>query len=431
MFGLVNGIYQSYFSTPQLNILVVGAQSSGKTTLMERIKVTDFASKAPAGSGVLSHYSSPLSTRDAKELFFRDGSVHVEQDDAPESPVPAKQTEAFTDLETPDTKRRLMAVSNNQQQRRFPWICPAPKRYQHDQADSDDDHSLADDEQPNGGALRSLPNIPLPLDLGDESSSLLPEHEQSQLTLLATPPSSQNSTIRGSDPPAQTPPRSVSMDENDAGKQRSQSMQSIELSDHRSSALNGETQTDFDLKKNCKMLPLVKIRPTIGMNLCRINNICGAKCHIMDVGGRMQQLWERYYHDCDAVIFVWKMTTKDDVEPFEEDDSDDDDDDDDRPVITAQQQLQMLERVRSSIPEDVPFLVIGQCRSPTPPSQIKTNRMYSSSCLLPNYHNLYQALYFANAATGQGVKAALEWLVPLAKRQQITRVRADVNATKL
>jgi hypothetical protein len=47
MFGLASGIYQSYFGTPQLNVLLLGGESAGKTTLLERLKVTQFAKKGP------------------------------------------------------------------------------------------------------------------------------------------------------------------------------------------------------------------------------------------------------------------------------------------------------------------------------------------------------------------------------------------------
>jgi hypothetical protein len=47
MFGLVTGVYQSYFGAPQLHILLVGAEESGKTALLERLKVTQFSKTAP------------------------------------------------------------------------------------------------------------------------------------------------------------------------------------------------------------------------------------------------------------------------------------------------------------------------------------------------------------------------------------------------
>ncbi|GKY96011.1 hypothetical protein MPSEU_000561600 [Mayamaea pseudoterrestris] len=463
MFSLVNGVYQAYFATPQLNILVVGAQGSGKTTLMERLKVTEFASKAPKGSGVLTQYSSPLSAKEAKQVFFSDGTIakeHVvmleqQQLEAPRSPVPTATVSDAVVLETPDTKRRLAAMATNQR-RRFRWICPAPEKYQHAHEDDDDDDDASDDEKDDsihapGNGDKQILDIPLPLDMNQESCSLLSAPEPLEQLYFASSPqqsTTSNRKLLSPVPPLDTtqgfvpPPaiiatRSPSMEDVQDESRRLESMRSINLSDRSSGefASNGvsqqqqQQQLDYNLKKNCKMLPLIKIRPTIGMNLCRVSNICGASCHVMDVGGRMQQLWERYYHDCDAVIFVWKLDDEQNEKQLENEE-DDSDSDDERPVVTAQQQLQMLERVRSSIPEDVPFMVLGQMRAPSPAASIKTDRMYSSSCLLPNYHNLYQALYFCNAATGQGVKTALEWLVPLAKRQQLTRVRSSVDGDK-
>uniref|UniRef100_A0A7S2YKZ3 Uncharacterized protein n=1 Tax=Entomoneis paludosa TaxID=265537 RepID=A0A7S2YKZ3_9STRA len=161
------------------------------------------------------------------------------------------------------------------------------------------------------------------------------------------------------------------------------------------------------------------------------------------MGGRMHELWERYYFDSDAVIFVWKTP----VEANEEDA---------RKETELQQSL--LEEVRSSIPDDVPFLVLGHIfaekRNPTgvgsaPPSgnttesnltmpasnisplsaasSPKTDVMYSTARLLPHYHNPLQALFFVNAANGQGVKSAIDWLVPMAKRQLKVRESRPVE----
>lgn len=52
-----------------------------------------------------------------------------------------------------------------------------------------------------------------------------------------------------------------------------------------------------------KMIPLHKIRPTIGMNMGKVDAF-GCKCVFWDVGGQMRPLWERYYNECHAVIFV-------------------------------------------------------------------------------------------------------------------------------
>mmetsp|Transcript_26276 Transcript_26276/g.37659 ORF Transcript_26276/g.37659 Transcript_26276/m.37659 type:complete len:330 (-) Transcript_26276:201-1190(-) len=48
-----------------------------------------------------------------------------------------------------------------------------------------------------------------------------------------------------------------------------------------------------------------KIRPTVGQNIAKID-LFGAKAVLWDLGGQVQMrpLWERYYNDCDGLVFV-------------------------------------------------------------------------------------------------------------------------------
>lgn len=212
----------------------------------------------------------------------------------------------------------------------------------------------------------------------------------------------------------------------------------------------------FHLKRGCQMLPLVKIRPTIGMNLIKQVRMCGAVCTVQDVGGKLTNLWERYYADADAVIFVWKLdnsnnnnnnsnnnaggtTCEDgDINNNNTDGNGNDDDDDDdhreRRNIPFAYQQQLLEKVRASVADDVPFLVLGHyyhsassSSSSSSPSVMNhlADTLYSTATLLPRYHNPVQAVAFGNAATGAGIKFALEWTVALAKRQQQIREQDD------
>lgn len=66
---------------------------------------------------------------------------------------------------------------------------------------------------------------------------------------------------------------------------------------------------EVDLRPGAKMLPLHKITPTVGMNLAHYN-ACGVECIIWDLGGKelMRPIWERYYPDCDAIIFIIDST---------------------------------------------------------------------------------------------------------------------------
>jgi len=177
---------------------------------------------------------------------------------------------------------------------------------------------------------------------------------------------------------------------------------------------------EYHVKAKAKMLPLGKIRPTIGTNLGKLD-MYGAKCHIFDVGGRLQDLWERYYDDCDAVIFCWKLGEDADKHPRNDDDDDEDSDDEyDDPQNIYKKQQQMLNDVRKSIPDDVPFLVFGHIFGNANTQVV--DRMYSTDLLLPHYHNPMTGLCCGSAKTGAGVQSAMEWLIPLAKRQQKERL---------
>ena len=136
----------------------------------------------------------------------------------------------------------------------------------------------------------------------------------------------------------------------------------------------------------------------------------------------MHELWSRYYQDCDAVIFVWKIV--DDGSPTEQltDNKEEDSDDEDWPPVTAAQQLALLEKVRASIGDDIPFLIWGHW-FPAMPTMKKSkdyqyNEPYSTAALIPHYHNPLMTVYFGSARSGAGVRTAMEWLIPSAARQK-------------
>ena len=194
------------------------------------------------------------------------------------------------------------------------------------------------------------------------------------------------------------------------------------------------------------------------MNLGKVE-ICGAQCQIWDVGGKMNSLWERYYPDCDAFVFVWRCAggeEADDPKQQQSNNTDDDDydsDDDRPPILTFAQQLVLLEEVRKSIPDDVPFLIWGHHFPANPvtdkipgqpkqqsvdaPSATSTtahhrrdlfyNDPYSTTALLPHYHNPLMHFYFGSARNGSGVRRAMEWLIPVAARQKQFRDKAAAD----
>jgi GTPase SAR1 family protein len=376
MFSLVNGVYDAYFSPPKLNLLVVGAQSVGKTAVLERCKVTSFnRSKKAAAINLQQSEKLPIYV-----FLGKDAAAAAAADNS------ASAAAASIDIvESPVLPQKKPGLSR--------WfICPAPQKYAVAGVDDDDEE----------------------------------DYEQEIVEPLTTPAGGLISAAAAAAPPI---PGTETM----ASQNRTSSMESVELQDSASPASPApakasQTPTaDFDLRLNTKMLPLRKIRPTIGMNLAKNLDICGAKCNVWDLGGRLEGVWERYYHDCDAVVFVWKLDTGADESDKNGGADDDSDSDDERPELTPEMQLRLLEKVRSSIPDDIPFLVLGHLHSPSLPPQCRPDTLYSTAQLLPHYHNPCQALYFCNAGTGQGVRSAMEWLIPLAKRQQAIRDRSAVN----
>lgn len=155
----------------------------------------------------------------------------------------------------------------------------------------------------------------------------------------------------------------------------------------------------------------------VGTNLAKLE-MYGAMCHFFDVGGKMQSLWDKYYSDCDAVIFCWKV--QDDPDVASKDDNPNDDDSDDPPPFDMKLQQELLHQVRQSIPDDVPFLVLGHVFGNVHEGIV--NRMYNTTMLLPRYHNPITAMCCGSAKTGAGIVYAMDWLVPLAKRLQKERV---------
>ncbi len=143
-----------------------------------------------------------------------------------------------------------------------------------------------------------------------------------------------------------------------------------------------------------------------GQNLAKID-ICGAKCHIFDISGKFMDLWERYYGDAEAVIFCWRV------------DHD------------AKEQRTILEAVRDEIPDDVPILIFAHVFPGTMPAiSLPPDEEMSplaTELFLPNYHSNMMFAISGSAVNGQGVREAMEWLIPLAKRQ--AKLRAQEAAT--
>lgn len=83
MFSLATGVYESYFASPQLNVLVIGCESAGKTALLERVKVTEFSTKAPPKNSGSKLLSCPAPKR-YSQAALDDNDMHVNADSSEE-----------------------------------------------------------------------------------------------------------------------------------------------------------------------------------------------------------------------------------------------------------------------------------------------------------------------------------------------------------
>jgi len=194
-------------------------------------------------------------------------------------------------------------------------------------------------------------------------------------------------------------------------------------------SLYQDSDQQHHLSSKKKMFPLSKIRPTIGTNLAKLD-VCGAKCHFFDVGGKLQNLWERYYDDCDAVIFVWKIGEEPKLGKKEGDADDDGSDDEEEEQYDYAQQYSLLQQVRENIGDDIPVLVLGQVfggNLAEPYSQ----HFFSTDRLMPHYHNPIMRFRCASASTGVGVQEAMTWLIPLTKRQLKERQQRDAKTATM
>ena len=535
MFSLVSGLYAEYFSPQQINLLIVGVQGSGKTTVLERIKVTNFATQsvtlssnnknssivddtALAAAAAAAAVAAAQSSKDYKNSKNQSDhhiaaalSHRTQKNTIGPTPELLRSkiflTDTVDEYQAPIMRRKRTKrtnpnalTSNSSHVSRFGWICPPPPKFllhpqnsRIDTSDRSSNNNLRysyndDDEFSNDGFDDVHADQNQNQFWGDDEDDDYDETDRNtdddtmDTTLLSTTTTASarsrrtaiataannnsnnnniNNTMNNSKikhvtsnsqhnnnggPLGLPAPRKITTTGNNSDDLRKSSMESIDLNDRQrylsaqlqqQKSFNGNIDAgdsdddcingggisvpQYDIKPHCKMLPLDKIRPTIGMNLCK-NEICGAKVHVWDLGGKLQDLWERYYDDADAVLFVWRLNRQDVMS--QRPNAHPTDDEEDVVRVTAEQQMKVLEHVRSSVPDDIPFCLMGNLYQLQPPYNCEPDVLYSTGHLLPHYHNPLQALFIANAVSGQGIKSAIEWLISTAKRQQRIRKRS-------
>lgn len=298
MFQLASGFYQNYWSPDEISFLIVGLDHAGKTTLLERIKVTDFTSPPKIATGkriVLDPLVAQNTNNIIKDMVQkRQGDKEEEEEQEPQSPPEEEtnrelETNAEHDKDTPPKSnvhrppfRGSRSASTNSPRRRRLFSCPAPSSYRNTVQDDDDD----DDEEED--ALEKEESASLVPSKQNDAGPVLPATPEPEEEHRNSPSTTRSETINSSDNNSSTTTRS----------------QSSPLSSS-SSRNEPSTLQQYDTKPNAKMVPPHLIRPTIGQNLKKLKAL-GTNLTIFDIGGSvtMRPLWERYYKDVDGIIYV-------------------------------------------------------------------------------------------------------------------------------
>jgi len=263
MFSLLNGMYDSYLAPTELNILVVGPSRVGKTTLLERMKVTQI----PKRPGQVESPPEVLSLA-LHEAFVKGGA------DSP-SEEQSSTTESIK-IQTPTAKNPPSPppIPQAVPKRRFNLsICPAPSRYSKRTEDQEEDYVVYEETQDNQEGkvnLSARDETTLPL-LGSSTTTPTRGRTHSK-TRTRTRTHSKELRMKDLD---------LSIGETSGEEEtRMASLESIPLDNQRESATASMTLTDeggtpllqaeFEechLKPKSRMLPMSKIRPTSKFSL--------------------------------------------------------------------------------------------------------------------------------------------------------------------
>lgn len=304
MFGLASGVYQNYFAPPKVSILIVGLDGSGKTALLERIKVTNISTQLNLCALPPSYF------KEAAALVMGTSNFGVAADEVPAAlgggaparlPPPLPSENAIRSRKF--VKKILGCSSTSQNQ------------------------GLDEDEREISEAARQFINIdipPPPFDMSGNNftqpakkSTTNDEREDaavnpngnarsSFINLLRCPSSSKYTTaaVEGEeDEYLDEYNGEKSTVSSQSGKNNNEKWDEEYLKDYH---IDYNENQQFDIKNSkAKMFPLDKIRPTLGQNLAKLD-MCGCKCSLFDLSGaeKMRPLWERYYHDADAIVYV-------------------------------------------------------------------------------------------------------------------------------
>lgn len=331
MIELASGFYKNYLISPEVSILIIGLDDSGKTTLLERLKVTEFT-----GIGSSTGNKIILSKPESQH-----GCHSIVSETSPEE-----------NGHSVSRRRRLLA-------------CPAPKLYRNTKVDDEDFQSTID------------------VTCGEKY-----HHDQQQ---------------------------------QDMGSIRNCQTNGNSCTSTAKPILSGEKNQNiqYDMKKDKTMFPQHLIRPTVGMNLAKIE-ACNAKVKFYDLGGssKMRPMWERYYNDVDAVVYVVDVSPMAKVTKLMESRAfyrcmRDDESMSKLPVLifankTDTRQSQCFDDSNENILNDTSLLDIAALFLSSPRG---SSSDVSVASLTDHGDQDNVAIFSGSAKTGEGVRAAFEWII--------------------
>ncbi|KAL7436716.1 hypothetical protein ACHAXH_007372 [Discostella pseudostelligera] len=366
MFSLATGIYQSYFAPPKLSIIILGLDGSGKTALLERIKVTEITNDAATAASTTTPYLPSMYAKGGAAVAGVDDgdNCHYETMNGTQQqrrhtkharaggrparlppPLPPKQAmesrrvvekltkEGFYNdgvLEEPTDAAgngNMDATTRLALER----ICPPPlvpisakETKNHSSSSSE---NASDNNQKmklgNKSVKSTLPPLPSSSSssISTSSSTVAQQHANSKSTFIGllrcpSPIKYSNAVIVDDyndeeelldEEPIDEPPlwdteylRDYYI--NYQEEEEFDIKQTRVGSSSSSSSGGGVSKSGSQAKK---MFPLDRIRPTLGQNLATLD-LRGCKCSLFDLSGaeKMRPLWERYYQDADAIIYV-------------------------------------------------------------------------------------------------------------------------------
>ncbi len=316
MFTLASGFYENYLVPPEVRLLIVGLDNGGKTTILERLKVTDFNNTKQAVSGKKISVKAVKDGQgndrkigyDKRERYAGESSrnMNVVKSNGNDNGNGTGNDQSQSANDDDDIVMKQAGYANGDDMRvlqnRRSSLCPAPRYNTSSSEDEEDQENYVFD----GDSIihQSEQELMTKNEMNDSTGSFssistnhsgivrIPSAKVSSIPPIAPhPPISKNRTFEDHYYSNQDVNSSAPKVNPEVSKKKKKKTQ--------------QGQKSFDQKPGSKMFPLHLIRPTVGMNLAKFE-ACKAKVRVMDLGGssKMRNLWERYYNGIHGVAFV-------------------------------------------------------------------------------------------------------------------------------